>query len=129
MIKRYLDFIGESLEFLLESDVVYSEKFRKVISNIPSPISNKLLEIENKDLPVRSNYFDIIKDKNDSITFLPDRKAQEILKDNKEVVNFVGGDAGWLKHSESNNDLFTKLGYTPDHELAVMFHYLNNLFV
>ena len=65
MIKRYLDFIGESLEFLLESDVVYSEKFRKVISNILSPISSKLLEIENKDLPVRSNYFDILKDKND----------------------------------------------------------------
>ena len=86
MIKRYLDFIGESLEFLLESDVVYSEKFRKVISNILSPISSKLLEIENKDLPVRSNYFDILKDKNDTITFLPDRKAQEILKDKQDKL-------------------------------------------
>ena len=113
MLKRYSEFISESLEFLLESDVVYSDKFRRTINTIESPIAKKLLEIENKDLPVRSNYFDIIKDKNDSITFLPDRKAQEILKDNKEVVNFVGGDAGWLKHSESNNDLFTKLGYTP----------------
>ena len=117
MIKRYLDFIGESLEFLLESDVVYSEKFRKVISNILSPISSKLLEIENKDLPVRSNYFDILKDKNDTITFLPDRKAQEILKDNtKEMVSFRG-DGGWLTNNiKENGAIFDLLGYTPQTE-------------
>lgn len=114
MIKRYLDFIGESFEFLLESDVVYSDKFRKVISNIQSPISSKLLEIENKDLPVRSNYFDILKDKNDTITFLPDRKAQEILKDNsKEMVSFRG-DGGWLTHNITENGaIFDLLGYKP----------------
>ena len=114
MVKRYLDFIGESLEFLLESDVVYSDKFRKVISNIKSPISSKLLEIENKDLPVRSNYFDLLKDKNDTITFLPDRKAQEILKDNtKEMVSFRG-EGGWLTNNiKENGSIFDMLGYVP----------------
>ena len=114
MVKRYLDFIGESFEFLLESDVVYSDKFRKVISNIKSPISSKLLEIENKDHPVRSNYFDLLKDKNDTITFLPDRKAQEILKDNtKEMVSFRG-EGGWLTNNiKENGAIFDMLGYVP----------------
>ena len=32
-------------------------------------------------------------------------------------------------YKKENENFVTKLGYTPDHELAVMFHYLNNLFV
>lgn len=32
-------------------------------------------------------------------------------------------------YKKENANFVTKLGYTPDHELAVMFHYLNNLFV
>jgi len=89
MIKKYLEFINESLELLLESDVVYSDKFRlaikKISDNQPgSMIAKKLLDLENKDLDVRSNYFDILRDKNDKVSFIPDRKAQEILSDEKE---------------------------------------------
>ncbi len=115
MIKKYSNFIGESLEFLLESDVVYSDTLRKVLNSIDNPISKTLLGIENSDLPVRSNYFDIVKDKNDTLSFLADRRAQEILKDKetKELVNFRG-DGGWLTHNiKENGSLFDALGYTP----------------
>lgn len=117
MLKRYQDFITESLDLILESDVVYSDKFRKVISKIDTPIAKKLLSIENTDLPVRANYFDIVPGKNDSITFLNDRKAQEIIGDTKEMVKFIGSDGGWLTHNlKENGDIFDLLGYKPETE-------------
>jgi hypothetical protein len=110
MLKKYFDFINESL--ILESDVVYSDKFRNILSNIDTEISKKLIEIENKDLPVSSNYFDI-SSKNNMISFIPDKKVQQITKDMKEYWVFIGP-YGWLKHSKSNDGIFSKLGYVPE---------------
>ena len=76
MLKKYLEFINESMELILESDIVYSDKFRLALSKIENPLSKTLLGIENKDLDVRSNYFDILMDKNDTVSFIPDRRAQ-----------------------------------------------------
>lgn len=111
MIGKYLEFITESM--ILESDVIYSNLFRQTLSKLDSPISKSLLDIENRDFNVQSNFFDINPEKNDEVSFIPDRKAQEILKGSKEMVRFTGGGGGWLKHSEGNAELFGKLGYTP----------------
>ena len=113
MIKKYLQFINESndsLDILLESNIVYSKKLSKVLSKINSPIAKRLIEVENKDYPVTSNYFDITPDKNNSINFIPDRKAKEILGENVEVYKYRG-DGGWLKHKSTNDNIFNKLGY------------------
>jgi len=112
MIKKYSDFIKENLEFILESNVVFSDNFRKAMTKIDHPMAKSILGVENKDLTVQANYLDIEFSKNDTITFTPDRKAQEILADTKEVVRFIGSGGGWLKHKESNNKLFEQLGYT-----------------
>jgi hypothetical protein len=114
MLKRYSDFINESLELILESDVVFSDKFRKALAKIDHPIAKALLDTENKDVTTQTNYFDIDLSKNDVVSFTPDRKAQEILGDTKETVRFIGSGGGWLKHSESNQELFDKLGYVPE---------------
>lgn len=113
MIKKYWEFINESLsELLLESDVTFSNNFRNVLSKINHPVAKSIIEIENKDYPVTANYFDIELSKNDTISFTPDRKAQEILGDDtREMVQFHG-DGGWLRHTDSNNKMFDKLGYT-----------------
>jgi hypothetical protein len=116
MIKRYFDFVNESVELILESDVVYSKMFRTALTKIDNPISKILLDVENKDLPVSSNYFDIAKGKNDHLSVIPDRKAKEILGDTKEMVRFTGSGGGWLKHSEANESIFSKLGYVPEGE-------------
>ena len=124
MLKKYLEFINESIELILESDVVYSDKFRLALSKIENPVSKSLLEIENKDLDVRSNYFDILMDKNDTVSFIPDRRAQQILNDTKATVRFVGGSSGWLTFNKDENgeyknkELFDKLGFTPTEELV-----------
>jgi hypothetical protein len=116
MIKRYFDFVNESVDLILESDVVYSKIFRMALSKIDNPISKILIDIENKDLPVASNYIDITKGKNDHLSVIPDRKAKEILGDTKEMVRFTGSGGGWLRHSETNSSIFGKLGYTPEGE-------------
>ncbi len=112
MIKKYLDFINESIDLILESNVVYSNNFRGVLNKINTPLAKTMIEIENHDLNVRSNYFDILLAKNDTVTFIPDRKAQEILGDTKEFFRFTGNNGGWLRHTDSNSKLFGILGYT-----------------
>ena len=117
MLKKYTQFITESIELLLESNVVYSPKFRKALNKIQDPIAKTLLSIENKDLDVQSNYFDIPIDKNDTVTFIPDKRAQEILGDKKELVRFTGRKGGWLTHNmEQNAGLFAQLGFEPKQE-------------
>ena len=112
---KYTDFIFESL--ILESNVVYSEKLKRALSKMDDPIAKTLLGIENKDLDVQSNYFDIPMDKNDTVTFIPDRRAQEILGDKKELVTYKGKKGGWLTHNmEQNGELFAELGYEPKQE-------------
>ena len=112
MIKRYFDFINESLELLLESNVIYSNNFKKVMSKIEHPLAKSILDIENQDHPVRNNYLDVNLKSNDKLGFIPDRKAQEILGDTKVYVNFVGSGGGWLRNKEVNKGIFDKLGYT-----------------
>lgn len=110
MIKKYIEFLNESYQLILESDVIYSDRMKLALSKIDSPISKFILDIENEDLPVKSNFFDIPMDVNDKISFIPDRKAQEILQDSTEYVRFVGSNER-LKHKDSNKFIFDKLGY------------------
>lgn len=112
MIKRYLDFINESLELLLESNIVYSANFRKAISNIDHPLSEIIIRLEGENHTVRNNYLDVNLKEKDKLGFIPDRRAQDILNDTKVYVNFTGSGGGWLKNKEVNKGLFDKLGYT-----------------
>lgn len=124
LLKKYSDFIeekiDESIEYLLlESNVVFSTNFKKILSRIESPVAQTLLSIEDKDLPVSANYFDIDTTRNDYLFFTPDRKAQEILNDPKQLVRFIGHNGGWLKHTEANDSIFEKLGYVPGAQVYV----------
>ncbi|MEN6291105.1 MAG: hypothetical protein ABFD07_03670, partial [Methanobacterium sp.] len=99
MLQKYNDFIIESqvYQLLLESDVTYSDNFRRVLSKIDNPVAKKILELEKRDLPVTANYFDIDTKRNDYLFFTPDRKAQEVLYDPKKNARFVGREGGWFK--------------------------------
>lgn len=111
---KYTDFILESL--LLESNVVYSDKFKRVLNKIGNnnPIVTKLLEIENKDLNINTNFIGVKNDDDSVLTFTPDRIAQEILKSDKEAVKYNGGRGGWLTNNVvANKSIFDSLGYVP----------------
>ena len=110
---KYESFLLEKL--ILESNVIYSAKFKKALTKMPdSQIAKQLLEIENKDLEVLSNFFDLKNDNENVITFTPDKVAQEVLNDKKDLVRYIGARGGWLTNNiEGNADVFTVLGYTP----------------
>ena len=120
-LNKYGEFIVEKLileQLLLESNVVYSSKFKKALAKMPeNEIAKKLLEIENKDLEVVSNFFDIKIDNDNILTFTPDRVAQGVLNDTKEYVTYQGARGGWLTNNvEQNGGIFEKLGFTPKTE-------------
>jgi hypothetical protein len=120
-LNKYGNFIVEKLileKLLLESNVVYSGKFKKVLSKMPdNEIAQKLLEIENKDLEVVSNFFDIKVDNDAILTFTPDRVAQQILNDEKEYVLYQGRRGGWLTNDvRKNGGIFARLGFEPQTE-------------
>lgn len=106
--------INESIDLILESEVLFSENLIKIFSKIKHPLAKKILDLYKKDIPVTNNFFDLVKDDNSKVSFIQDRKAQQILSDNKKYVNFIGGNSGWLKHSPSNKNIFDILGYKPE---------------
>jgi len=81
------DMILESL--LLESNLIISDKFRSILYNIESPIASAILSIDNVDVDTDSNYIDT-SDSNDLVTFVQDKKAQEMNKRAKIVNNARG---------------------------------------
>jgi hypothetical protein len=116
-ILEYFDFISERLlleNLILESNVVYSPKFKKILSKMKeSNISQSLLEIEEKDLEIPVNFFDIKIDNDNVISFTNDRVAQAILNNDKELVRWTGNRGSWLTNSNANINIFKILGYNP----------------
>ena len=108
MLKKYNHFLFESL--VLESVVFYSDKFRKLLKDIDSPVSSAILDLETKDIDTANNFLDI--DTKDTISFIPDRKAQEILSQKDKWVT-ISNQQGFLKHSEGNKVIFDLLEYEP----------------
>ena len=111
-LNNWGSFILESL--ILESKVVYSSKLKKVLSKMDNFIAKNLLEIEDKDLDVISNFFDIKPDNAETLTFTTDRVAQSILDSEVEYVVYTGGRGGWLTNNvEANAVVFAALGFVP----------------
>ena len=120
-LNEYNSFITEKLileKLLLESNVIYSSKFKKALTKLPdNEIAKQLLDIENKDLDVVANFFDIKIDNDNILTFTPDRVAQQILSDDKEFVTYNGRRGGWLTNNiATNGRIFARLGFTPTTE-------------
>jgi hypothetical protein len=66
------------------------------------------LNIYSKDYTIQHNYIDIT-DNKEEVSFTPDRKVQDLVKDKPEVYRV--GTRRQLTHSESNESIFDKLGY------------------
>ncbi len=112
--KTFCDEVILNEALLLESNLVFSKKFKKVLSKIEDDrISNIILELEDEDLELTTNFFDVKTDNDNIITFTNDRTAQNILQDDKEFVKWAGNRGAWLVHTERNLNIFEKLGYNP----------------
>jgi hypothetical protein len=120
MLNRYHDFIVENL--ILESKFGFSNRFKKVLSLMPKDnlIKNYLLGMEGADLNVSQNYIDI-SDNKEEVTFIADRKAQTIIKENPSVfrTNSHLPNSKYLSFNKNSNGdynnqtIFSLLGFTP----------------
>ena len=97
--------IKESL--INESLIKYTGKFKKLLTEIDSPIAKELLNLEDKDIDTRSNYFGLT-DKNDVISFISDKKFQSTPKNEKYKVTL---EDKFLTYSKVNSKIFIALGF------------------
>ncbi len=82
-VNRYTDFLNESqFELLLEANIQYLPRFKKVLSKIDTKISSELLKLVDTEVDINTNYIDIDNNKN-FIRFVPDDRVKDI----KCIVN------------------------------------------
>lgn len=114
---KYNEYITESkaYELLLESKLIFSKKFVNILSQMRgNKVATELLNIYGKDVDsIRNNYIEVT-DQKDTVSFIPDAKAQELIKDKEEI--WVVGTRRQLTHNDSNNNIFDKLGYDKTQE-------------
>lgn len=106
---RFLRFNEYSIN---ESAFVVSDNLKLILRNIDSPVSNSIKSIIGNDFNLTNNYLDLSDNKN-QITFISDRRAQEIITGKAGKLVKVTG-TGYLRHSDANSEIFKILGYTPE---------------
>jgi len=106
---KYHEFLVEKL--ILESQLSFSKSFYKVINDINTDTSKKLLSLVSKDIePLQYNYIDISKDENDSVSFITDRKAKEIIGD-RIILYKVINSGKCLTRSSRNSNIYNRLNF------------------
>lgn len=122
MLHKYEDFLLESL--ILESKFSFSSKFEKVLGFIPdtNKIKQTLIQLKKSgtDIPVAQNYVDVT-DNKDEVTFIPDRRAQQIISESPIVFrtnSHLPGSKFLTFNKDTNGDfknhkIFSMLGFTP----------------
>ena len=109
---KYTEFITEKViyDLLLESKLIYSQKFINILRKMKTnKVAKNLLDLYSKDIDVNNNYIDIT-DSKDDVTFTPDRKVKELMKDKPETWIVVES-GRYLTHGSSNDAIFSRLGY------------------
>lgn len=110
MIDKYSQFLAQKL--LLESEIKYSNDFRKILSSINDPVSRTLSSLENQDIKTNVNFIDILKDDKEQLSFIQDKKASTLLSKLKNEIDVTwNGHGGILKNNADNEDVFSALGY------------------
>ena len=79
-IQKYEKFLLEKdIEYLLEANIVFDDKFETLLSKIKgSEIRNKLLGLYGKEVDTNYNYITYSTHKEDKVLFIPDDKAKKV---------------------------------------------------
>jgi len=116
MITNYEEFLVEKTIYqsINESVFYITPKFAEILKEIDSPISKFLLQNEQQDIPVSSNYLDV--DSKETISFISDQKAQRLLNDPEKGKVYMLIEEGHvldidkLKYKIEYNELLSKYG-------------------
>ena len=108
---NYTDFLSESkLYLLLESELKFSKSFHNILRDINSDLSKKIMGLSNKDIDTRYNYIDISQNENDSVTFIADSKAKEIIGEKDILFKVING-GKYLTGSVRNQKVYDRLNH------------------
>lgn len=106
-IKKYNNFLIEqklyeiiNVSIISESIIQYKDEFRMVLTNMTSPISIDILDLENKDIKTNFNLIDTSKD--GYLSFIP----------SKNILKYKITDNGWVY--EDWEELLRSIGETKD---------------
>ena len=77
-ITDFKEFVLESkLQLLLEAKIKFSDEFITLLNHIESPLVKKMLELDGKEVDINRNYMTYDIDKENSVLFYPDDKAEK----------------------------------------------------
>jgi len=76
-ITNYEKFLESKLELLLEAKIKFSNEFINLLNHIESPIVKKMLDLDGEEVDINRNYMTYNIDKEDSVLFYPDDKAEK----------------------------------------------------
>lgn len=76
-ITNYEKFLESKLELLLEAKIKFSDEFITLLNKIESPIVKKMLDLDGEEVDINRNYMTYNIDKEDSVVFYPDDKAEK----------------------------------------------------
>jgi hypothetical protein len=108
---NYREFLTESkLEILLESELKLSKSFQNILKGINSNLSKKIMDLSNQDIDTLYNFIDISQSENDSVTFILDKKAKEIIGE-KEYLYKVINSGKYLTNSVRNKTIYNRLNH------------------
>lgn len=125
MLHRYKDYTSELLleNLILESKLEFSKKFLGLLGSMPqSKIKDELLKLhkDKTDLNLVQNYIDL-SDNKEEITFVADRRAQQILGQEGEIKWKANSNVSsrYLTFNKTstgkytNRAIFNALGFDP----------------
>jgi len=113
MITRYFDYLDFLLEnIIMKSKIEFSEAFYGLLKTIQDDsVSRKLITLKSKavEAPYTQNFIDL-SNKNDEVTFIINKKAQEIIG-NATILYKVVEEGRYLTFSSRNQRIFNLLGF------------------
>lgn len=109
MLKFEQFFLDKQIEMMLESQLTFSNQFLNILKQINTPLSNKIMALSKKDINTRYNYIDVSKD-NDSVTFIADAKAKEIIGDSNILYKVIQNNR-YLTNSDRNQHIYDRLNH------------------
>lgn len=76
-ITNYEKFLESKLELLLEAKIKFSDEFVDLLNKIESPLVAKILNLDGEEVDINRNYMTYNIDKENSVIFYPDDKAEK----------------------------------------------------
>jgi hypothetical protein len=95
------------------NNLYISDNFKSVLYNINNELSLDLKNCEFNDIDIsklKYNYIDVEEEEEDKVSFIPTNKLSDITNNPEKKYKVINNER-YLTHSDTNDNMFEKLGY------------------